>query len=379
MNSTASKRHLKVAIAAGGTAGHINPALALADELKSRGHEVVFVGQPKRKEGELVAEAGLELIPITVSGFDRSRPWTALTALIRMRLAESSLKKTFEAQGKPDIAIGFGAYVEVPLVRYCAHNHIEYLLHEQNSVPGLANKLSAKQATAVCVSQSCALDAFEGLIGHSTQLVVTGNPVRQSILKADAHEGRAYYQIPDDATLFLIFGGSLGAKHLNEGIAALKDKLLAKEDVYIIHSTGVDDFERTNALLNLTEEEKKRWHVVDYIHNMGNVLSAADLVLSRSGASSIAELAALGKPSILVPYPHATANHQLTNAQALVDTGAAVLILDDEIDTDKFGATILYYLDSAEARSKMAACARGLGQDRAAINLADQVERQAHI
>lgn len=145
-------RTLTVAIAAGGTAGHINPALALAEELAARGHTVRFFGQSSRLEATLVPQAGFDFSVIEVTGFDRSKPWTLVSAVVRMALAERRLTKLFAAQGAPDVAVGFGAYVEMPVVRWCARHGVPYVLHEQNSVPGLANKVSARQASALCLS-----------------------------------------------------------------------------------------------------------------------------------------------------------------------------------------------------------------------------------
>ena len=152
---------MTVAIAAGGTAGHINPALALAEELRDRGHHVVFVGQSRKLEGRLVPEAGFDFVPITVTGFDRSRPWTALTSLWRVNKAKRALASHFSKVGKPDAAIGFGAYVEVPLLGWCKGAGVPYLLHEQNSVPGLANKMMNSHAARVCISVPAARAVFE--------------------------------------------------------------------------------------------------------------------------------------------------------------------------------------------------------------------------
>ena len=152
---------MTVAIAAGGTAGHINPALALAEELRDRGHHVVFVGQSHKLEGRLVPEAGFDFVPITVTGFDRSRPWTALSSLWRVNKAKRSLASLFSKVGKPDAAIGFGAYVEVPLLGWCKDAGVPYLLHEQNSVPGLANKMMSSHAARVCISVPAARSVFE--------------------------------------------------------------------------------------------------------------------------------------------------------------------------------------------------------------------------
>ncbi len=364
---------MSVAIAAGGTAGHINPALALAEELRSRGHQVTFYGQPARLEGTLVPRAGFELVPVEVTGFDRSRPWTALTAMGRVWSAKKELTRHFADQGLPDAAVGFGAYVEVPLLGLCKDKHVPYIIHEQNSVPGLANKMMAAHASRVCISVPAARSVFESK-GDSDRVLLTGNPVRRSVIAGDRAHGRAGLGVPEDATLLLVFGGSLGAKHLNERMAQLKERILAQPDVFVLHSTGADGFESTLEALALTPEEQKRYRVQPYIDNMGDMLAAADLVLSRSGASSVAEIAAMGVPSVLVPYPFATADHQTTNARYLVDAGAAVLCADADIDGEDFASTLLGLLADADARQKMRSAAQGLGQDKAAQALADAVE-----
>lgn len=371
------KRTLRVAIAAGGTAGHINPALALAEELDARGHEVCFFGQPTRLEATLVPQAGFAFEKLDVTGFDRARPWTLVSALVRVRAAERVVGARFADEGAPDVAIGFGAYVELPLVNWCAHHGVPYLLHEQNGVPGLANKTSAKHADCVCISQEHARAAFDGHAGPQTRIVVTGNPVRRAVREATREEGRARLGVGDDETLLLVFGGSLGARHLNQGVTRLKDELLGRQDLRIVHSTGKDEHASVVAALALDEDEAARWQVLPYIDDMGSALAAADLVLSRAGASSIAEIAAKAAPSMLVPYPHATADHQTTNARFLVDAGAAVLVPDAQIDEPVFAETLLGLIDDADERARMRAAAQGLGQDRAASVLADEVERVA--
>ncbi len=366
---------LSVAIAAGGTAGHINPALALAEELAARGHKVSFFGQAKRLEGTLVPQAGFDLTSLDVTGFDRSRPWTLFTSLWRIHQAERELDRHFAQVGVPDVAVGFGAYIELPLMRWCARHGIPVVLHEQNSVPGLANKTSAKKAAKVCVALPVATDAFKDRVGAHTQIVVTGNPVRRSVVEASREAGRAAFGVGPDEVMLLVFGGSLGARHLNEGVCALKQELLGREGLHIVHSTGKDLYDEVCAQLALTDEESARWQVMPYINNMGEALAAADLVLSRAGASSIAEIAALAVPSILVPYPFATADHQTTNARYLVDAGAVVLVADDDIDTPTFSRELLLLIDEPERRDAMRASAKGLAQDQAAAVLADQVEQ----
>jgi len=367
-------RPLKVTIAAGGTAGHINPALALAEELRDRGHDVHFVGQSTRLEATLVPQAGFPFSTVEVTGFDRSRPWTLVTAVVRMALAERALGKIFASEGAPDVAVGFGAYVELPLVRWCAHHKVPYALHEQNSVPGLANKVSARQASALCLSFPAAETAFAGRTGSQTKICVTGNPVRRSVVDATRADGRERFGIKEDETLLLVFGGSLGARHLNQGVTALKEQLLERPKLRIIHSTGRDEYDSVVEALALSDEEAARWQVMPYIDDMGLALAAADLVLSRAGASSVAEIAAKAVPSMLVPYPFATADHQTTNAHLLVDEGAAVLLPDDEIDSPAFAEMLLGLVDDAGRRDDMRAAAHRLAQDRAAAELADAVE-----
>lgn len=369
---------LRVAIAAGGTAGHINPALALAEELAARGHQVEFFGQPKKLESTLVPQAGFPFNPIDVTGFDRSRPWTLVSALWRMRAAQKTIGRHF-GSSRPDVAVGFGAYIEPPLINWCHAQGIPCVIHEQNSVPGLANKTSAAKVKTVCVSLPVAIDAFRGKVGPDTQIVVTGNPVRQSVIRADRAEGRRNLGIPKDSTMLLVFGGSLGARHLNQGVAALKSKLLSRKDLYVIHSTGKGEYDSVVNELALTQDEAARWRVMPYIDRMGEALAAADLVLSRAGASSVAEIAALAVPSMLVPYPFATADHQTTNARYLVDAGAAVLLPDEKIDAPEFEDDLLGLVDDPARRQAMRDAARGLAQDKAALALADQVESAAAL
>ena len=371
------EKSLEVAIAAGGTAGHINPALALAEELDRRGHHVTFFGQTAKLEGRLVPEAGFELVPVVVSGFDRARPWTLVSSLARMRRAQSQIAARFKEKGAPDVAVGFGAYVEMPLLNACHRAGVPYVLHEQNSVPGLANKALAPQASTVCISVPAAREVFEREGRRAPSVVLTGNPVRLSVRSASRAEGRAVFGVDEGETMLLVFGGSLGAAHINEGVCRLKDELLSREGLVVVHSTGADGFDQTVSALALTPEEQLRWRVMPYISNMGQALAAADLVLSRAGASSIAEIAALSVPSLLVPYPHATADHQTTNARFLSGAGAAGLAPAGKIDAPVGADEVLGLVDDAARRDAMRAAARGLGQTSAAAALADEVEAAA--
>lgn len=368
---------LCVAIAAGGTAGHVNPALALAEELRDRGHEVHFFGEQRRLEGTLVPKAGFPFHPVHVTGFDRRRPWTLATALAHLAKEERRLARAFKAGElpMPDVAIGFGAYLELPLVRAAAKLGIPVALHEQNSVSGLANKQSAKLASLIAMGQPGAEGVLRKHAGAATRMEFTGNPVRRSVLSGDRARGRAALGIPADATVLLVFGGSLGAKHLNERLASMKTQLLGIDGLYVVQATGKGGFEEAREALHLDAGEQERWQVRDYIDDMGDALAAADVVLSRAGASSVAEIAALAVPSILVPYPFATADHQTTNARLLADPGAALVYADADIDGDDFERDVLDCLQRPERRAAMHEAARGLAQDRAAEHLADLLEQ----
>ena len=258
--------------------------------------------------------------------------------------------------------VGFGAYVELPLMRATARLGIPIALHEQNSVPGLANKQAAKSASLIAIAQPSVESIFRERCGADTEILMTGNPVRSSVLAGDRGRGRA------------ALGVSRGARHLNERLASLKSGLLRIPGVRVVQSTGAEGYDLAVAELALTEEESARWEVRPYIDAMGDMLAASDLVLSRAGASSIAEIAALAVPSVLVPYPHATADHQTTNARFLVDAGASVMYADAAIDDDAFADDLFDLLRRPERRDAMRASARALKQDRAAQLLADAVE-----
>ncbi len=366
-----------VAITAGGTAGHINPALALAEELRDRGHEVRFFGTPQGLEARLVPEQGYPFEAIKATGFDRSRPWTLVTGGVRVLRGRDRLVREFTRGERPDVAVGFGAYVEFPLGMAAVKLGIPLVLHEQNSVAGLANKRLARHAACVALGTPAARPAFEGLTGPGTRVIETGNPVRRMVLAPRRAESRATLGIPENARVLLVFGGSKGATHLNEAVCSLRGELLGRRDLYVLHGTGERDFEQVRTTLALGDDEARRWRVLPYIDDMGSALAACDMVLSRAGASSIAEIAARCVPSLLVPYPYATANHQAVNARHLVDAGGAVLLDDALLDGEEFPRALFSMLDDPARLAAMRESLRGLDSAGAAGRLADAVEEAA--
>ena len=356
-------------LSGGGTAGHINPAIALAEELTRRGHEVRFAGTPTGIESRLAVQAGFAFEPFEAAGFNRRHPLSLVKALKLINASRVKAKKWF-AQIKPDAVVGFGGYVCIPVCRAAEEMHIPMMLHEQNSVMGVANKELAKGAVKVALTYEVAGNS----VADKSKLVLTGNPVRSAIFESTREEGRAYLGIPEDALLLLVFGGSLGARHLNTAICALKDRLLAVPDLYIVHVTGPKELETVQADLALTDEEAKRWIVKGYEDQMGKVMAACDATVARAGATSLAEISARQIPALLVPFPYATADHQTMNARSYVDAGAAYMVADADVEKPEFADKLFDLLGSADVRASMHEAAASFDTANAVEKLADMVE-----
>lgn len=356
----------------GGTAGHIYPALALAERLRERGWEVLYAGTPGGIEARLAPEAGIPFEAFEASGFDRSHPWTLISGVARI-MASERRAKSWLRQVSADVVVGFGGYVSVPVVRAAEALGIPVVVHEQNSVMGLANRSAAKHAQAVCLTYECT--ASEVPQGIRTE--VTGNPVRTKVLCATRDEARALFGIPDEAVMLLVFGGSLGARHINQAVSAMKDDLLTREGLYIMHVTGPKELDATEEVLGLTDAQRMRYLLMGYQDKMPEAMAACDVIVSRAGATSLAEISARGIPAVLVPFPYATADHQTTNAQAWVDSGAAVMFPDAEVEEPEFREAVLRLVDNAALRDQMRAQAGAADSVHAAERLAEVVESVA--
>lgn len=360
---------MRIVLSGGGTAGHINPALALAEVLKERGHEVYFAGTPTGVEAVLVQAEGIPFKGFEASGFDRKHPLSLMTGLRKLSKSATEASRWF-MEIRPNAVVVFGGYACLPVGRAAKPMHIPLIIHEQNSVMGMANDFLSKSAAAICLTYQSAGHN----IANQNKVIVTGNPVRSSVLKATREEGREYLGIPNDATVLLVFGGSLGARHINTALCEMKDELLALDNVYVVHITGPKELETVEKDLALTDEEKKRYQVMGYQDHMGETLAAADLVVSRAGASSLAEISARCIPAVLIPFPYATADHQTANATEYVERGAAVLMSDDKVEDSQFSETVLRLLESPEEREKMKKVAATFETQDAASRLADVVE-----
>lgn len=359
---------MRVVLSGGGTAGHINPALALAEVLIERGHEVFYAGTPQGVEARLVKEAQIPFKPFEAKGFNRNHPKTIVSA-VRILAKSTKLACAWFEELKPDIVVAFGGYVCIPVGRAAKKMGIPLVVHEQNSVMGMANKYLAQSARAVALTYEVAGES----VSDKTKLTVTGNPVRSSVLTATREEGRSMLHIPEQASLLLVFGGSLGARHLNTAIASMKQDLLAIDDLFVVHITGPKELEAVQAALALTDEEKRRYIVMGYQNRMGETMAACDMVISRAGATSLAEISARCIPAILIPFPFATADHQTTNARSYVQAGAAWMMADDAVESAEFKDMVLSFVNDKEARAKMSQAAQGFETGDAATKLADVV------
>lgn len=338
---------MKILFATGGTAGHINPALAVASYIREihPESEILFVGTADHMESRLVPNAGFDFKTIKISGFRRSFSPEAIAHNIKtvsqLVTSKFSTKKIIK-EFKPDVVVGFGGYVSGPVLQTAVDMKIPTCIHEQNAYPGITNKTLAKEVDKVMLTVEDAKKHLEA----KNEVVVTGLPVRGELLKARKDIARKELGIPDGKYLVLSFGGSLGAKPLNEAMYNILLDSAKLGKYYHIHSVGtnggefLDKFK--NEGFNEGEKglEKGNVQVRQYIDDMDRCMAAADLVIGRAGASSLSEIEALGKASILIPSPYVAENHQFHNAMALVNRGAGSIIEEKDLTSESLSQAI---------------------------------------
>jgi UDP-N-acetylglucosamine--N-acetylmuramyl-(pentapeptide) pyrophosphoryl-undecaprenol N-acetylglucosamine transferase len=337
--------------------------LTVAESVSADEHnEVAFVGAPSSLEERLATEAGLRFVPVKASGWDRARPWTLVTAVAT---AFSSLFRSMALlrRERTDVVVGFGGYVSVPLGLAAAVSGVPLVIEEQNSVPGLANRVLSRWARAVCLTYADSLRHLH----RRDRAIVTGNPVRRSVLEADRGAGRASFGVGADETLLLVFGGSRGARHLNTAIVNLYSTLRVVKGLRIVQIAGPAEADTVRESLSAAASGVPPWWtVLDYVEGMGDLLAAADLVVCRSGATTLAEVSALGRPTVLVPYPYATDDHQTHNAEPFLHAGASLVFADADLDTPAFGESLVSLLQDTGRREEMSRAASTLGRPDAA-------------
>lgn len=336
----------RMIISGGGTGGHIFPAISIANTFRRRfpEAEILFVGAEDRMEMEKVPAAGYPIVGLPVSGFNRANLLKNVKVLARLLKSLRLAKKTIR-DFKPDIAVGVGGYASGPTLWMAASLGIPTLIQEQNSYAGVTNKLLAKKAGRICV----AYDGMEKFF-PADRIVVTGNPVRQNLMDAvgKREEALAFFGLSPEKKTILVVGGSLGARTINRSIQGGLDAFFAS-DVQVIWQTG--RYYYTEASKHLKAYRGMPVWCSDFITRMDYAYVAADLVISRAGASSISELCLLKKPVVLVPSPNVAEDHQTKNAQALVDKQAAVMVADREAERLLVPAALEIVRDEARLAS----------------------------
>ena len=339
-----NQQKLNVLVSGGGTGGHIFPALSIANEVQRRHPDarILFVGAEGRMEMEKVPAAGYNIIGLPVSGFDRKHLLRNFKVLSRLFKSMGLAKKILN-DFKPSIAIGVGGYASGPMLKAAQKMGIPTLLQEQNSYAGVTNKLLAAKAECICV-------AYEGMERFFPQekIVLTGNPVRRNLLDCGAtpEQARQAMGVDPNCKTILIIGGSLGARTINDAVAAGLSKIGETYGVQVIWQTGKLYDRQCREALNASGV--KNVSQMPFISNMDMAYRAADLVVSRAGASSISELQLLGKPAILVPSPNVAEDHQTKNAQALVDRDAAIMVRDADAATQLVETMLATVADDAK-------------------------------
>ena len=342
-----SNKQINVLVSGGGTGGHIFPALSIANEVHRRHPEwgILFVGAEGRMEMEKVPAAGYKIIGLPVSGFDRKRLWRNFAVgikLLKSMVKANNILKDF----KPDIAIGVGGYASGPMLKAAQKQGIPTLLQEQNSFAGVTNKLLAAKAERICV-------AYEGMerFFPKEKIVLTGNPVRRNLLECGATPEQARQAMGMDPAkkTILIIGGSLGARTVNNAVMAGLKRIGETYGVQVIWQTGkIYDQQCREAL---EASGVKNVAQMPFISNMDMAYRAADLVVSRAGASSISELQLLGKAAILVPAPNVAEDHQTKTALALVNRDAAMMVTDADAAEHLVGTMLDTVMDSEKTAS----------------------------
>lgn len=367
------KKEYRIIVSGGGTGGHIFPALSIADAIKSKNPEakILFVGANNRMEMQRVPDAGYEIVGLPIAGFDRKNLFKNIKVLWLILKSQRMAKKVIK-KFAPQAVVGVGGYASGPTLKMAASMNIPTLIQEQNSYAGVTNKILSKNAKMICV----AYDNMERFFPKE-KIKMTGNPVRKSLIdmKANRSEAMKAMGLDENKKCVLIVGGSLGARSINEAVLANIDLIKENEDIQFIWQTGKLYFEEMKERCAAVGKPENLT-VTDFVSNMANALSAADLVVSRAGAGSISEFALLGKAVILVPSPNVSEDHQTKNAMALVEKDAAIHVADIKAKEEMIKVAIATVQD----KDRIATLERNvveLGRPNAAEVIADEVIKLA--
>ena len=362
--------NLKIVISGGGTGGHIYPAIAIAKKIleKNKDSKILFVGAKGRMEMEKIPEEGFSIIGLEVVGIQRSLSLKSIFKNLKFPfLLLKSLKnaKKILEDFKPDVVVGVGGYASGPTLRMAHSLNIPTLIQEQNSYAGLTNKWLSKKANKICVAYENMNQFFD-----ESKLILTGNPVRKDIenLNSKVDEAKKYFNVLKSEKVILVLGGSLGAMSINEGIIK-SISILNDQPVKLIWQVGKRYFNKIND--QLTQINMKNIHPFPFIKRMDLAYAVSHIVISRAGALSISELTLAGIPSILVPSPNVSEDHQTKNAMSLVSKSAAILVKDDQ--TEKLLSVAIELLKNKEQLTQISKNAKNLGKPNATNDIVSEI------
>lgn len=373
---------MKAIIAAAGTGGHINPALAIANKIKQEepNSEIIFVGTDRGLENDLIPRAGYDLKRIEAYGFNRKISLDNVKKMYKTFKSIGQAKKIIQ-DFKPDIMIGTGGYICLPVALAASKLKVPIVLHESNAFPGVAIKMLSKKASAILVG----FEDAKKRIRNTENVVVVGNPSKvKKIAFTNSQKEKILKEIgltDIEKPIVLVFGGSQGAQKINESFINIISKKI-NEKYQIIWATGPNQYEIIKAKLqslNINIDNISNVKILPYIYNMEEVMNCVDLVVSRSGAMTITEISIVGKPSIFIPFPYATENHQEYNAKVLEKVGAAKIILDADLDFNILNSTINAIISDKEKMCRMSENAHAVEiknvEDKIYVELRHQVEK----
>ncbi len=358
----------KIIISGGGTGGHLFPAISIANEIKSRypDTEILFVGANGRLEMTKVPLAGYKIEGLPVSGFIRSLSFKNIKVIIGL-IKSLYLSRKIIKNFKPDLAIGVGGYASGPLLYMAAQNKVPTIIQEQNSYAGITNKILARKAKKICVAYPKMERFFD-----AEKIVLTGNPIRKNLINlADKKdEAIAHFGLDKDKKTILIVGGSGGARAINEAVIKNFDAIQKHQNINIILQTGKYYFPKVKQ--ELSGKENRNIKILDFIDRMDLAYSAADIIVSRSGAGTISELSLIGKAVILVPSPNVAEDHQTKNAKALVEQEAAIMISDKEC-ADKLLVQINELINNPQKQTQLGEAIKKTAKPNAAKDIVEQI------
>ena len=367
---------MKILFAGGGTAGHINPALAVAGYVRDQkpDTQILFVGSRGGMEERLVPQAGFEFRSVTVSGFIRKLNWKGIRHnVIAVKRAFSATRESGRIleQFRPDVCVGTGGYVSGPVLRKAKKMGIPVLIHEQNAFPGVTTKMLAKLADRIMLAIPDAEKRLDPSLHE--KIVVTGNPVRTELIYADREKARKKLEL-DERPVILSYGGSLGAEQINRAVAELIARTAGEDSVQHIHAYGQYGkwFPALLEEKGVVLKDHPNLDIREYIDNMPDCIAAADLLICRAGAITLSELQVQGKPAVLIPSPNVAENHQYYNALALSSRGAAFLLEEKDLTGDSLCKLVFELLNDPE---KLRECGRS-AQKMAIVDANERIFRE---